>query len=91
VRDHGRRTYEALAVPPDGACDESWHRMAELDKIIFSRTLQQVVWPNTRICGQDLVTEIGGSRLTAMFPCAPWEAFLWLVSSPGPAWWTGCG
>jgi dihydrofolate reductase len=54
----GRRTYEALAGLPDGARDESWHRMAQLDKVVFSRTLEQAVWPNTRICGQDLVAEI---------------------------------
>jgi dihydrofolate reductase len=54
----GRRTYEALAALPDEARDESSRRMDELDKVIFSRTLQQTVWPNTRICGQDLVGEI---------------------------------
>ena len=40
----GRRTYEALAGYPDES------RMTQLDKVVFSRTLQQVVWPNTRIC-----------------------------------------
>jgi dihydrofolate reductase len=54
----GRRTYEVLAGLPDGAHGESWHRMTELDKVVFSSTLQQAVWPNTRICGQDLVDEI---------------------------------
>lgn len=54
----GRRTYEALAGLPDEARDESWDRMAQLDKVVFSRTLRQAVWPNTRICGQDLVDEI---------------------------------
>jgi dihydrofolate reductase len=54
----GRRTYEALAGLPDEARDESGHRMTQLDKVVFSRTLQQAVWPNTRICGQDLVDEI---------------------------------
>ncbi len=48
----GRRTYEALAGYPDES------RMTQLDKVVFSRTLQQVVWPNTRICGEDLVDEI---------------------------------
>jgi dihydrofolate reductase len=54
----GRRTYEALAGLPDEARDESWERMNQLDKVVFSRTLQQAVWPNTRICGRDLVDEI---------------------------------
>ena len=54
----GRRTYEALAGLPDEARDESWHRMDQLDKVVFSRTLQRTVWPNTRICGEDLVEEI---------------------------------
>jgi dihydrofolate reductase len=48
----GRRTCEALAGYPGES------RMAQLDKVVFSRTLQQVVWPNTRICGEDLVDEI---------------------------------
>lgn len=54
----GRRTYEALAALPDDARDESWRRMAALDKVVFSRTLQHAVWPNTRICATDLVEEI---------------------------------
>jgi dihydrofolate reductase len=54
----GRRTYEALAGLPNEARDESWHRMNQLDKVVFSRTLQQVDWPNTRICALDLVEEI---------------------------------
>jgi len=48
----GRRTYETLARYPDEP------RMTPLDKVVFSRTLQQVAWPNTRICGEDLVDEI---------------------------------
>jgi dihydrofolate reductase len=54
----GRRTYEALAGLPDEARDESRDRMTQLDKVVFSRTLQHAVWANTRICGQDLVDEI---------------------------------
>jgi dihydrofolate reductase len=48
----GRRTYEALAGYPGES------GMTRLDKVVFSRTLQQVAWPNTRICGEDLVQEI---------------------------------
>ncbi len=58
VQVMGRRTYELLAGLPDEARDESWQRMTELDKVVFSRTLRQADWPNTRICGQDLVGEI---------------------------------
>jgi dihydrofolate reductase len=54
----GRRTYEALAGLPEEARDEGWDRMARLDKVVFSRTLKQAEWPNTRICGEDLVDEI---------------------------------
>src|SRR5262245_8827422 len=54
----GRRTYEALAGLPDAARDESWRRMSELDKVVFSRTLRQADWPNTRVCDADVVDEI---------------------------------
>jgi dihydrofolate reductase len=54
----GRRTYEALAGLPDEARDGSWHRMTQLDKVVFSTTLEQAAWPNTRICGRDLVNEV---------------------------------
>ena len=54
----GRRTYEALAGIPAEAQDASWERMTALDKVVFSRTLQQVAWPNTRLCSQDLVDEV---------------------------------
>ncbi|MGH8870208.1 MAG: dihydrofolate reductase family protein [Actinomycetes bacterium] len=53
----GRRTYEALAGLPSEARDESLRRMTELDKVVFSRTLEQAEWPNTRIC-KDLIAEI---------------------------------
>jgi dihydrofolate reductase len=54
----GRRTYEALAGPPDHARDEPSNPMAELDTVVFSQTLQRVTWPNTRICSGDLIEEI---------------------------------
>jgi dihydrofolate reductase len=54
----GRRTYEALAGLPDEARDESWDRMSQLNTVVFSRTLHQAQWPNTRICSADLVEEI---------------------------------
>jgi dihydrofolate reductase len=54
----GRRTYEVLAGPTDQARDESSNPMAQLDTVVFSRTLQQVAWPNARVCSGDLVEEI---------------------------------
>lgn len=59
----GRRTYEALDALPEQAKDESWQRLNELDKVVFSRTLTHTTWPHTRICGDDLVEEV--SRLKA--------------------------
>ena len=54
----GRRTYEALEGLPEQARDASWHRMTELDKVVFSGTLERTSWPNTRICRDDLITEM---------------------------------
>ncbi|MFD3521667.1 dihydrofolate reductase family protein [Streptomyces sp. NPDC058653] len=54
----GRRTYEAMAGMPVEARDESWQRMSERDAVVFSRTLKEVTWPNTRVCDDDLVGEI---------------------------------
>lgn len=53
----GRRTYELLAEMPS---DEA---MSELDKVVFSRTLESVSWPNTRLCREDAVAEV--ARLKA--------------------------
>jgi dihydrofolate reductase len=55
----GRITYEVLAGLPEAAQDESWEHMMQLDKVVFSRTLSEVAWPNTRICSGDLAEEIG--------------------------------
>jgi len=54
----GRRTYEALAGLPEEARDDSWQRMTELDKVVFSSTLTTTSWPNTRICADDLRAEV---------------------------------
>ncbi len=55
----GRRTYEVLAAIPEEARDESWRRMTELGKVVFSRTLREAEWENTRLCDEDLVEEVG--------------------------------
>jgi dihydrofolate reductase len=54
----GRRTYEALAGLPDEARDASSQRLAQLDKIVFSGTLEAASWPNTRVCRDDVVAEV---------------------------------
>ena len=54
----GRRTYEALAGLPDEARDDSWRQLSQMDAVVFSSTLTETAWPNTRICADDLVTEI---------------------------------
>ena len=87
----GRRTYEALTGLPEEARDGSWQRMTQLDKVVFSRTLQQATWPTTRICGDDAAQEVQRMNATATFPCPPREASPSLVSSPAPAWRIGCG
>jgi dihydrofolate reductase len=53
----GRRTYEALAGLP-GEVRDSSNQMTPHEKVVFSHTLQQADWPNTRICNGDLVEEI---------------------------------
>jgi dihydrofolate reductase len=54
----GRRTYEALAGIPHEARDEGMDRMTRLDKVVFSRSLRQADWANTRICAVDPAGEI---------------------------------
>jgi len=58
----GRRTYEMLAGLPPEARDDGWHRMAEVEKVVFSKTLREASWPNTRICEGDLVESIRRMR-----------------------------
>ena len=84
----GRRTYEVLAGLPREAHGTSWGRTAELDKVVFSRTLNDAAWPNTRICSGDAVDQIRGMKgrqhsaahLGEPVPGRP---------APRPAWSTG--
>ncbi|HEX6443666.1 MAG TPA: dihydrofolate reductase family protein [Streptosporangiales bacterium] len=64
----GRRTYESLAALPPEAHGESWPRMAELEKVVFSRTLRSAGWPNTRICAVDLVREVARMKADGDVP-----------------------
>lgn len=52
----GRHTYELFAGMPAEAHDGTW--VTELDKIVFSRTLDSVAWPKTELCKEDVVAEV---------------------------------
>ena len=54
----GRRTYEAFAALPTEAWGETRDEVMNLEKLVFSSTLDHVAWPNTRISSRDLVQEI---------------------------------
>jgi dihydrofolate reductase len=64
----GRRTYEALAGVPQEFRDEGWDRLSQLEKVVFSRTLTQVAWPNTRISGGDLIAEVRAMKADSDVP-----------------------
>ncbi|QPP05846.1 deaminase [Streptomyces bathyalis] len=64
----GRRTYEILSGLPEEARDESSQRMAELETVVFSRTLESAEWPNTRVCSGDLVAEVERLKREADVP-----------------------
>ncbi len=64
----GRKTYEVLAGVPEEVRDEGWNRMSALDKVVFSRTLTQADWPNTRICRGDLAEEIRALKAASDVP-----------------------
>lgn len=53
----GRRTYDALAGLPDPAPDAP-NPLAQLEKVVFSTTMQHADWPNTRVCRDDPVVEV---------------------------------
>jgi dihydrofolate reductase len=76
----GRRTYQALAGLPEEAHGKSWGRTAELDKVVFSRTLNHAAWPNTRICSRDLVDEVQEMKAGGNLPLRTWGKPV-----PGPA------
>jgi dihydrofolate reductase len=64
----GRRTYELLAGLPEEFRDEGWHRMSQLDKVVFSRTLTQVSWPNTRLCSGSPADEVRAMKAGGEVP-----------------------
>ncbi|MEO7982012.1 MAG: dihydrofolate reductase family protein [Sporichthyaceae bacterium] len=64
----GRRTYELLADLPTEAQDDGWRRMAETDKVVFSTSLREVSWANTRIVARDLLDEIRSMKADGDLP-----------------------
>jgi dihydrofolate reductase len=68
----GRRTYQTLAGLPEQAHGQAWDRTAQLDKVVFSRTLTHADWPNTRICRRDLVDEIQEMKAGGNLPLRLW-------------------
>jgi dihydrofolate reductase len=68
----GRRTYQFMAELPEQAHGKSWPRTAELDKVVFSRTLDHATWPNTRICSKDAVDEIQRMKAGGSIPLRTW-------------------
>ena len=54
----GRKSYELLAGIPEEAQDEGWRQMTATEKVVFSTTLQEASWANTRICSDDPAAEV---------------------------------
>lgn len=64
----GRVTYEVLAGLPEEFRDEGWDRLSRQEKVVFSRTLSQATWSNTRICSDPLVDEVRTLKATSDVP-----------------------
>jgi len=64
----GRKTYEILAGLPEEARDEGWQRMTATDKVVFSTTLTEASWANTRLCADDLVDEVRAMKASGDLP-----------------------
>jgi dihydrofolate reductase len=64
----GRRTYEMLASLPEEHRDEGWERLALLETVVFSHTLERAEWPNARICRDDLGEEVERLKAASALP-----------------------
>jgi dihydrofolate reductase len=64
----GRKTYELLAELPVEARDDGWQRMADTDKVVFSTTMTEAAWSNTRVCAGDLVEEVRALKAAGDVP-----------------------
>ncbi|WP_280275303.1 dihydrofolate reductase family protein [Nocardia wallacei] len=67
----GRRTYEAFMALPDEAWGETYDEVMKLEKVVFSSTLKQVDWPNTRI-SCDLIEEVADLKANGDVPLRTW-------------------
>jgi dihydrofolate reductase len=54
----GRITYEEMASTWPTSTSDYAKPMNEIPKVVFSKTLQQADWPETRIAGGDLRKEV---------------------------------
>ena len=61
----GRVTYEEMAAFWPTSTSEYARPMNEIPKVVFSRTLERAVWPETRIARGDLSEEIGSLKREA--------------------------
>jgi dihydrofolate reductase len=64
----GRKTYEILAGLPEEARDEGWQRMTATDKVVFSTTLTEASWANTRLCADEFVDEVRSMKASGDLP-----------------------
>ncbi|MGI8882099.1 MAG: dihydrofolate reductase family protein [Jatrophihabitans sp.] len=61
----GRRTYEMLSSLPAEGLDDSSNQMFAADKVVFSRTLETVDWPNSRVCRDDVASHVEHLKTTS--------------------------
>ncbi len=58
----GRKTYEEMATFWPNSDDEYAAPMNDIPKVVFSKTLQQAEWPESRIARGDLAQEIAALK-----------------------------
>lgn len=68
----GRRTYEAFVALPDEAWGDTREQTMALDKIVFSRTLRDVDWPNTRVSSREPAEELAELKKNGDVPLRTW-------------------
>lgn len=67
----GRRTYEAFASLPAEAWGDTYESTMALDKTVFTTTLTEIPWPNTRI-ETDLASGIAAMKAGDGDPIRTW-------------------
>ena len=58
----GRVTYEEMSTAWPGSTSDFARPMNEIPKVVFSRTLKQADWAETRIAGGDLAEEVAALK-----------------------------